>query len=49
MVFLSKDGENWESINPEVEGFLKYVVHSMGNYVAVGNNGSIVTSIDGIK
>lgn len=49
IVLLSKDGENWESVNTEVEGFLKCVVYSMGKYVAVGNNGSIVTSVDGIN
>lgn len=49
IVLLSSDGENWSSINPEVEGFLRSVVFNKGEYVAVGNNGSIVISKDGIK
>ncbi len=47
IIFLSKDGSNWVTIDPGVEVFLSSVVYNKGKYVAVGDNGTIITSNDG--
>jgi hypothetical protein len=47
IIFLSKDGDNWNGVDPNVEGFLSSVVYNNGKYVAVGDNGIIITSNDG--
>lgn len=47
IIFLSKDGDNWTGVDPNVEGFLSSVVYNNGKYVAVGDNGIIITSNDG--
>jgi photosystem II stability/assembly factor-like uncharacterized protein len=46
-LFISKDGAHWKRANPTVTSYLYSVVFAGNQFVAVGENGTVLTSANG--